>query len=201
MISDINSFFLDTLVIDSSMQDIPSDATLTIRDTSEIFAHMMRLWGAVYHLVLPQTIVMSSLPTSYSHAATGSDKTSGTSLPSHIGAHLQTKTLWHTITSEAYSDMCRMDEQTLSLGLMTLVPNVMKEYIRTQSLVLNNTEANYGYYNIPSMVTRNQRIFEEPGENIMWAWSIVNITKARMEGAQDYRSSCRDKTNSIMTTR
>ena len=45
-----------------------------------------------------------------------------------------------------------------------------------------------------------QRIFEEPGENIMWAWSIVNITKARMEGAQDYRSSWRDRTNNIMTT-
>ena len=34
----------------------------------------------------------------------------------------------------------------------------------------------------------------------MWAWPIVNITTARMEGAQDYRSSWRDRTNNIMTT-
>ena len=47
MIIDINSFFLNTFVIDSSMQDIPSDATSTIRDTSEIFANKMRLWGAL----------------------------------------------------------------------------------------------------------------------------------------------------------
>ena len=105
MISDINSFSLNTLIIDSSMQDIipssggrisiiyptshdlSSDATSTIRDTSGIFANMMRLWGAIYHLVLPQTIVMSSLPTNYSHPATGSDTTFGTSLPSHAGAH------------------------------------------------------------------------------------------------------------------
>ena len=70
---------------------------------------------------------MSSLPTNYSHPANGPDTTFGTSSPSHVGAHLQTKltenTLWHTNTSEAYSDMCRMDEQTLSSGYMTLVPN------------------------------------------------------------------------------
>ena len=169
---DINSFSVNTLVIDNSMQDIipssggrtsityttshdiPSDATSTIRDTSEIFANKIRLWGAIYHLVIPQTIVMLSLPTNYSHPANGPDTTFGTSLSSHIGAHLPTKltenALWHTNTSKTHSDMCRMDEQTLSLGLMTLVPNVMKEHIRTQSLVLNNTEANYGYYNIPS---------------------------------------------------
>ena len=70
---------------------------------------------------------MSSLPTNYSHPATSPDTTFGTSLPSHIGAHLQMKLtenkLWHTNTSKTHSDMCRMDDQTLSSGLMTLVPN------------------------------------------------------------------------------
>ena len=109
--------------------DIPSDTTSTISDTSEMFANKMRLWGAIYHLVLPQTIVMSSLPTNYSHPATGSDTTFGTSLPSHTGACLQTKltenalrhtntSKRHTNTSKTHSDMCRMDEQTLSSGLM-----------------------------------------------------------------------------------
>ena len=136
MIRDTNSFSLNTLVIDNSMQDIipssggrtsityttshdiPSDATSTIRDTSEIFANKIRLWGAIYHLVIPQTIVMLSLPTNYSHPTNGPDTTFGTSLPSHVGApHLPTKltenALWHTNTSKTHSDMCRMDEQTL----------------------------------------------------------------------------------------
>ena len=34
----------------------------------------------------------------------------------------------------------------------------------------------------------------------MWTWSIVNITTARMEGAQDYCSSRKDRTNNIMNT-
>ena len=70
---DMNSFSVNTLVIDNSMQDIipssggrtsityttshdiPSDATSTIRDTSEIFANKIRHWGAIYHLVIPHT--------------------------------------------------------------------------------------------------------------------------------------------------
>ena len=45
-----------------------------------------------------------------------------------------------------------------------------------------------------------QRIFEEYGENIMWTWPIVDITIARMEEAQDYRSSWSDRTVNTMTT-
>ena len=45
-----------------------------------------------------------------------------------------------------------------------------------------------------------QQIFEESGENIIWAWPIVNTTTARMKGAQDYRSSRRDRTYNTMTT-
>ena len=67
---------------------------------------------------------LSRLTIADSHPATGPETTFGTCLPSHVGANLQTKlienALWHTNTSEAYSDM---DEQTLSSGLMTLVPN------------------------------------------------------------------------------
>ena len=101
---DIYSFSVNNLIDGSDMQDIipssggrtsityttshdiPSDATSTVRDTSEFFANKMRLWGAIYHLVIPQTIVMSSLPTNYSHPANGPDTTFGTSLPSHVGA-------------------------------------------------------------------------------------------------------------------
>ena len=45
-----------------------------------------------------------------------------------------------------------------------------------------------------------QQIFEESGENMIWAWPIVNTTTARMEGAQDYRSSWKDRTYNTMTT-
>ena len=47
-----------------------------------------------------------------------------------------------------------------------------------------------------------QQIYEVSGENIIWAWPIVNTTTARMKmkGAQDYRSSWRDRTNNTMTT-
>ena len=45
-----------------------------------------------------------------------------------------------------------------------------------------------------------QQIFEESGENILWAWPIVNTTTARMEGARDYRSSWKDRTYNTMTT-
>ena len=45
-----------------------------------------------------------------------------------------------------------------------------------------------------------QQIFEEPGENMIWAWPIVNTTTARMKGAQDYRSNRRDRTYNTMTT-
>jgi hypothetical protein len=185
--------------------------------------------------------------------------------------------LRHTNTSKkTHSDMCRMDEQTLSSGLMTLVPNYyddltsqdvrfnlnlqvgnptntyqLTKYIQTRSLVQINTEANYGYNSITSMVTRNQlrdrgvprditqyhdrfrmsldmpndeeclnipqdhmthdirrdstrydsmqQIFEESGENMIWAWPIVNTTTARMKGAQDYRNR-RDRTYNTMTT-
>ena len=192
---------------------------------------------------------MSSLPTSYSHAATGSDTTFGTPLPSHTGACIQTKltenALRHTNTFKTHSDMCRMDEQTLSSGLMTLVPNYyddltpqdvrfnlnlrvgnptntyqLTKYIRTRSLVQNNTEANYGNdmptdgecLNIPQDRMKHdicrdsirydsmQQIFEESGENMIWAWPIVNTTTARMKGAKDYRSSRRDRTYNTMTT-
>ena len=33
-----------------------------------------------------------------------------------------------------------------------------------------------------------QQIYEVSGENIIWAWPIVNTTTAHMKGAQDYRS-------------
>ena len=96
--------------------------------------------GHNWNSMQPQTIVMSSLPTNYSHPATGPDTAFGASLPSHVGAHLQTKltesALWHTNTSKTHPDMCRMDKQTQSSGLMTLVPNVMKEYIRPQIIMM-----------------------------------------------------------------
>ena len=132
---------------------------------------------------------MSSLTTNYSHPATGSDTTFGTSCPLMlvlISKQSQPKTFcgMPSNTSEAYSDTCRRDEQTLSLGLMALVPkhddlssqdvtfylnlevvnstNIyqLKEYIETQLL-------NHWYriipkltmgtlYNIPSMVTSVQ---------------------------------------------
>ena len=146
---DINSFSVNTLIIDNSMQ--------------------------------PQAIVMPSLPTNYSHPATGPGTTFGTSLPSHADAYLQTKltenALRYTNNPKKHSDVFRMDEQTLSLGLMTLVPTYydgltyqdvrfnlnlrvgnttntyqLTKYTRTRSLVQNNMEANYGYSNITSMV-------------------------------------------------
>ena len=152
----------------------------------------------------------------------------------------------HTNTSKTHSDMCRMDEQTLSSGLMTLVPNYyndltsqvvrfnlnlrvdnptntyqLTKYIRPRSLVQNNTEANYGNdmptdgecLNIPQdRMTHDirrdlirydsmQQIFEESGENMIWAWPIVNTTNTtRMEGAQDYRSSRRVRRYNTMIT-
>ena len=95
-----NSFSVNTLIIDNSMQ--------------------------------PQTIIMPSLPTNYSHPATGPDTTFDSSLPSHVGAHHQTKliasALWDTNTSKTHPDMCRMDEQTLSLSLMPVVPNYYDDF-------------------------------------------------------------------------
>ena len=45
-----------------------------------------------------------------------------------------------------------------------------------------------------------RQIFEESGENIIWAWPIVNTTTARMKGAQDYRNCRRDRKYNTMTT-
>ena len=46
-----------------------------------------------------------------------------------------------------------------------------------------------------------QQIFEESGENMIWARPIVNTTNTtRMEGAQDYRSSRRVRRYNTMIT-
>ena len=44
-----------------------------------------------------------------------------------------------------------------------------------------------------------QQIFDESGENIIWTWPIFNTTTVHMKGAQDYRSSRRDRANNTTT--
>lgn len=104
-------------------------------------------------MLLPQTIVTSSLKANYSHLANGSDTTFGTSSPSHVGAYIRTKLTESALRIMSTSvpnnnnnnnpvpnDLTSQDV-TFDFHLWVGDPTKnyqLKKYIRTRSLVQNN---------------------------------------------------------------